>query len=751
MYYQVLLLDAVADYDLPYVYTYEKPLLRGQLVLVPFGLGNKAREGLILGESSAYPGAKEILKLVSHPLGDEDMDALLYLSHYYATPPAAYGRLFLPKALRVLPQEAWIMKDGLTLQEQQEFLRLLDQDGKALENSGLALKEISYRQRISFPEEEFLFSLVTKEELEERLRKLPPSHHEKRRILEQLIQAFPSPSPRQGRTLSSLKSLEQEGLLVRRKVPQSFQGNTSTKECIVKQLPPLSSKQEIALDEILASPGKLNLLQGVSASGKSYLYLHLALHCLKKKKKFLLLLPDGSLLPAMEEFFRRYFGDQVGVYHAQMSQREEKTALYAFIEGETPVMITTRKGLFLPLDHVEWVLLDEVQEDGYQSKHPYFHGVELASYYGRQGRVNLLFSTATPPISLMLQEDLHRVVLDEPYHKRSLELELVDMRRELSQGNRSAISRSLYAALKKVIQEEGLAFLLMNKRLYASYVFCRHCGEALRCPRCSTSLSYDQARKEVVCSACTYHAPMESTCPHCHSTSFRYYGGGLQQVVEEVRRNFPQAKVLPLDAVTMRKKLGYKDLHRQLSQGKINVLVGTPIIAKGLDFDVDLLAVINADFYLHLPNYRSGEKTFQLLMQFLGRGGRRRASKAILQSYDPKNYVLQHVLRGDVQGFMEKELSLRESRGLPPYSNYLLVILQGEISEVQEQAENMALFLQERTEAQVSEPYGHWTPKERKILVSSKDSLEDVKQLLLHLRQEKQWKFTVEVDPLSTI
>lgn len=750
MYYKLLLLDAVADYDLPYIYKSEEPLEGGQLVLVPFGAGNRSKEALVLGPSEEYAEAKSILSIVSKPLDEQDLEAIHFLSQYYAMPPAAYARLFLPKALRVEPKIHWVMRDDLFPLEKEEFFSLVEGGGDALAKSPLAKKEISFREKVRLPKEEWLSSLLLSHELLDYLDGLPHTHHHKRRIVEELYEAFPSPIPRGDLALSSIKSLEKEGILRRRLIPKSIKQIYHEMDIEKKELPKLSSSQEKALEELLSGQGQ-SLLQGVSASGKSYLYLYLAKHCLEQKKNFLLLVPEGSLIPAMAEHFKRYFEERVGVYHGQMSQTEEKAELLAYLEGKYPIMITTRKGLFLPLDDVEMLVLDECQDDAYLSKHPYFHAVELASFFAKQGRARLIFASATPPLSLKLQEDLRTVRLDEAYHERKLDVELIDMRRELSEGNASPLSRKLRNALATVVKKRGLAFLLMNKRLYASYVFCRTCGEALLCPNCGTSLSYDQKRKMLVCAACTYKAAMKKNCPHCGSHAFRYYGGGLQQVVEELRKSFPAARILSLDAVTMRRKLGYIELHRKLQNGEVDILVGTPLIARGLDFDVDLLAVINADFYLHLPNYRSGEKTYELLHQFLGRGGRRKESKALLQTYEPKNYVLTHVLKGDTDGFLKQEAALRESRDLPPFTNYLLIRVQGEIHRVNDEAMEMANYLREQTDVFVSEPYGNWSAQERKILLRSKDAMDEVKELLLSLRQDKKWKFTVEVNPLSMI
>lgn len=751
MYYKVLLLDAVADYDLPYIYKSKEPLQRGQLVLVPFGSGNKPREALVIGDAKEYAEAKEVLENVSFPLKKEQMEAIDYLSHYYATPPAAYARLFLSKALRVEPVLHWVKRSDLSPSETKEYYASLHKGLDYLRQRELVVEELSYRKRVNLPQKEYLISLFPLDGLEEYVEKTPASHTGKRRVLQALLDTYPSPSERGDLPLASIKRLEEEGVLLREFVPVSLKNHYHELEASYKALPALSELQQKALEELLETSSKLSLLQGVSASGKSYVYLHLAKACLVKGKRFLLLLPEGSLVPAMVELFKEHFGELVGVYHAQMSAREEMSELLDYLEGKYPIMITTRKGLFLPLEDVEIMVLDECQDDGYLSKHPYFHGLELAFFYGRQGKTHVVLGSATPPLALLQQEDLHLVRLDEPYHERQVEIELVDMRRELSEGNRSPLSRSLMQAIHSTMKKEGLTFLLMNKRLYASYIFCRSCGEALLCPQCLTSLSYDQRKKRVLCATCSYEAEMPKTCPHCGSSAFRYYGGGLQQVVEQLRKTYPHAKILGLDAATMRTKLGYIELHRRLQKAEVDVLVGTPLIARGLDFDVDLLGVINADFYLHLPNYRSGEKTFELLHQFLGRGGRRKATRAIIQSYDPDNYVLDHVLRHDVDGFMEREAQLRRSRDLPPFSHYILLRVQGDTDRVEEEALEMAKFLQEYTTAQVSEPYGHWTPKERKILLRSKESVDEIKELLLAIRQHKPWKFTVEVDPLSTI
>ncbi|NLY35749.1 MAG: primosomal protein N' [Tissierellia bacterium] len=744
MYYRIILLDAVSDYDRPYIYKSNKTLQKGQLVLVPFGRGNVPREGLVLGEEEAFSGAKSILKETGVILSASSLEALNFLSHYYAIPPAAYSRLFLPKALRVEARAHFVMRENLSNEQIREYLSIKDNEEK-LRQSGLCNIQYQYNQRVKLPQNEMLLSQYSLLELEEYLNKLPKSYKRQREIIEELIHNYPQMIPRGEQSLSSIKTLEDKGIVLRVYISRRISSSYRQIKGFFQSLPLLESAEKKALEQMSKEEGGLFLLHREKSSAWN-IYLHLAENSLEKEKRFILLFPDASLLPAAVELFKEHFGDLVGVYHGKMSPKEQKSELLSFIEGRFPIMITSRMGLFLPLEEVDTIIVDECQDDGYVSKHPYFHGNELASFYGQQQGIKTIFASAVPPLELYLREDIYKVNLVEESLQRP-KIELVDMRRELSQGNRSPLSERMIEEITQVLENKGLGFLLMNRKNYASYVFCRKCGHALYCPQCRGSLHYDQKTKTLFCPGCGYKSPAMDQCPQCGSNAFRFYGGGIQMVREELQRLFPQARIVNVDAKTMEEKDGYIKLHRLLKEKKMDLLLGTSLIAKGFDYDVSFLGVINADFYLHIPSYRAAEKGFQLLKLFLERGNRQ--CTALIQTYEPKNYVLQGVLQGDVENFLKKEMALRQARKLPPFSSYILIHLKGDVKTIDKISKEMILELQGHG-ANISESFGQWIPGERKILITADDPSE-IKEHLLSLHASRPWQFSVEVDPIESV
>lgn len=744
MYYKIILLDAVSDYDRPYVYQSQKNLEKGQLVLVPFGRGNQPREGLVFGEAAEFSKAKNILEDTGIFLSPISLAAIDFLSSYYAMPPAAYSRLFLPKALRVNPKLHLVMREDLNEKEIKEYLTIKD-DKEKLGQSGLCHEEYLYDQRVKLPEEEMLLSQYSFIDLKAYLETLPKNYKRQKEIIENLLNHFPSMVPREGASLSSIKSLEKKGILTRVFIPRRITSNYKKVKENYKDLPLTKPSENKLVKEINASAKGLYLLLRQGSSARN-VFLHLAARSLEKGKRFLLLFPDASLIPAAVELFKEHFGDLVGVYHGKMTIKEQKSELLSFKEGRFPIMITSRIGLFLPLEDVDTMILDECQDDGYVSQNPYFHGNELASFYAQQHGIKTVFASSAPPLDLYLREDIQKLILEEDSFSHPQGY-LVDMRRELSEGNRSPLSKGMIKEIDQLLENNGLAFLLMNKRNYASYVFCRKCGHALYCPHCRASLHYDQKNKKLFCPACGYKSPSVRDCPECGSKAFRFYGGGIQMVSEELKRLYPKARILSVDAKTMEQKDGYIKLHRILKEKKVDILIGTSLIAKGFDYDVDFLGVINADFYLHVPSFRSSEKGFQLLKLFLERGARE--SKYLIQTYEPKNYVLQSVLENNVEVFLEKEAALRQARNLPPFSSYILIKIKGDSKTLDKVSQKMIEELQPYKEF-VSEPFGEWLVNERRILIKAEDTTA-IKAHLLSLHASKSWQFSVEVDPIESV
>lgn len=736
MNFEIVLLDAIEDYDRPYIYESQEDLIKGQLVFVPFGHGDKPREGLVLGPAEAFSGAKKVISASQIFINQDQVDAAIYLSDYYGLSLAAYLRLFLPRTLRVEPRKELVARKDLSVQDYDDYISLLDKPEELI-NKGLAFYDYSYHSRVKLPTRELIKPLFSREVLEDYLLDLPQNYARQIELLERLIYVYPSMLERSDESLAAIKSLEDGGLIERVYLPRRLASNYRQARPEEKALPELDEQKKSIYNDFLSDQSFMGLLIRENTQALD-LYIHLAKKALEEERRLILVYPDASMVPGLVETFKKHFGDRVGVYHGRMSAREMKSELLYYMEGRFPIMITSRLGLFLPLKKGDYLVVEEAQDQGHQSQNPYYDGLELAAYYGRHMNIRVLFASSVPGLDLYMREDLVHFRLKE---KLEVKTELVDMRRELAQANKSPLSERLVEELRLLLKSGGLALLLMNKRHYASYVFCRSCGYVFSCPQCGSSLYYNQKSSSFFCPSCNYSSKAPSQCPQCSSRAFRYYGGGIEMIYDELKKIFPQARIISVDAKTMSSKDGYINLHSQLRNKEVDIVLGTSLIARGLDYDIDFLAVVNADFYLHIPIYKAAERGYQMIRRFLERG--RPGAKCLIQTYEPKNYVLESVLEDDSIGFLEKEMRLREARALPPFIDYLLIRVFGEGAKLDEDASRIAKAISHH-DLEISDVFGQWLFSERRILVKGYD-FEEIKKDLIGLRGQG-LRFVFEVD-----
>ncbi|MBC7876398.1 MAG: primosomal protein N' [Anaerolineales bacterium] len=444
----------------------------------------------------------------------------------------------------------------------------------------------------------------------------------------------------------------------------------------------LTPEQDSALAQIInaitnQTVSKLQyLLYGVTGSGKTEIYLRAAEETIKRGKQVIVLVPEIALTPQTVHRFLARFPGQVGLIHSKLSEGERYDTWRRARSGKLKVIIGARSALFSPLPNIGLIVADECHDGSYyQSEPPFYHAVTAIQEYARLCGAVCILGSATPSIEQRYKAENNEITkLDLPYRIVEAGLppvETVDMREELKTGNRGIFSRALAESLAETISRGEQAILFLNRRGTATYIFCRDCGYVVKCPRCETPLTLHIDEKEkLLCHRCGYERQMPKTCPECNGKNIRAYGLGSEKVEAEVQAMFPQAQTLRWDWETTRKKDAHEMILTHFANHQADILVGTQMLAKGLDLPlVTLVGIVLADVGLNLPDPFASEKVFQTLTQVAGRAGRSaRGGKVILQTFMPEHYAIQSASQHDVNGFYEQELNYRKQLGYPPFT-----------------------------------------------------------------------------------
>lgn len=457
------------------------------------------------------------------------------------------------------------------------------------------------------------------------------------------------------------------------------------------------------------------LLHGVTGSGKTEVYMRLIDIALKKQRSVLMMVPEISLTPQLAQRLVDRFGKQVAVWHSALSAGERYDTWRRLKAGDTKILLGARSAILANLPDLGLIILDEEHDGSYKqsSPSPRYHARTLAEERAKRTGSLLLLGSATPDVvSYQQAQNTNRILeLPERVFKQALPASvLIDMRLEQAARNRSIFSRSLLESLAVCLKQKEQAILLINRRGYASHVFCRSCGFVMRCNNCSVSLVFHQTGPNaghLICHHCAFQSDCTEICPACESPFIRQFGLGTQRVEEELRENFPDAKVLRLDSDITSRKGAYEEVFNQFSAGEADVLIGTQIVAKGLDIaKVTLVGVLAADAAFNLPDYRSFERGFQLLTQVSGRAGRgAHAGKVILQTYNVALPALLMAKKQDYKTFFAEEIESRKEYQYPPYSQIIRVVAACENSELaqsatEQLAEELSNYLEDKVEAE---------------------------------------------------
>lgn len=461
----------------------------------------------------------------------------------------------------------------------------------------------------------------------------------------------------------------------------------STAKEVVKENIVLSPEQNKAYlqNRKLLDKGGVGLLFGVTGSGKTQIYLKLIDDVLDAGRDAIVLVPEISLTPQVLEKFHSRYGSKTAVIHSGLSLGERNDEFKRIDRGEAKIVIGTRSAVFAPVHNLGIIIIDEEQEQTYKSERtPRYNAKDVARYRTKYNNALLLLGSATPSIesySNALKGKYTLSVLNERYGNAVLpDVVTVDMKKELRNGNKSCISSVLRESLIETVENGKQAILLINRRGYNTFIACNECGHILTCPNCSISLTYHSYNNRLTCHYCGYTKRLDNKCDNCQSDSVRYSGYGTQRIEEEVSALVPGARVLRMDADTTSTKFSHEKLLNQFAQKEYNILIGTQMVAKGLDFeDVSLVGVVNADNSLYDESYFANERAFDLITQVVGRAGRRNTQgKAIIQTVNPYNEIIEFASNQDYKAFYDSEIQIRKLMIYPPFCDIFLATFTGE-------------------------------------------------------------------------
>lgn len=444
----------------------------------------------------------------------------------------------------------------------------------------------------------------------------------------------------------------------------------------------LSEVQQNAFNTYLKmmDTGGTGLLYGVTGSGKTQVYLKLIDEAISRGKDVIVLVPEISLTPQMLYIFHSRYGKKVAVMHSGLSIGERTDEYKRADRGEAKIIVGTRSAVFAPVHNLGLIVMDEEQEHTYKSERtPRYNTRDVANFRCRYNNALFLMTSATPSVESYSAAVKGKYVLceiNERYGDSKLpEIVTVDMKKEIAQGNKSPISKTLQSLIADNLDKHKQTILLINRRGYNTFIACNSCGHVITCPNCSISLTYHSYNNRLMCHYCGYSKPLDNVCPECGKNSIRYSGYGTQRIEDELERLFPEASVLRMDADTTSEKFSHQKLFDAFSRGDYDILIGTQMVAKGLDFpNVTLVGVVNADNSLYDESYLANERSFDLITQVVGRSGRRaEAGKAVIQTINPYNDVIEYASKQDYKSFFANEIQLRKLLTYPPFCDIYFI------------------------------------------------------------------------------
>lgn len=517
-----------------------------------------------------------------------------------------------------------------------------------------------------------------------------------------------------GAGISVITNMINKGYLIaydipKYRMPYHFSGHPEKKEIVLTE--EQAQAYHSLLEDYLRPQAEVSLLFGVTGSGKTQVFLKLADRCLEDGKTAVVMVPEIALTPQLLRIFSSRYGDSIAVFHSAMSRGQRMDEWRRVKAGKVKIAIGTRSAVFAPLERIGLIVMDEEQEGSYKSeKSPRFHAADVARFRARYHNALLVLSSATPSVETYSKAQsgiYHLATISHRYGAAVLpEVVTVDMRKELAAGNTSVISRPLADALQAVLDARNQAILLLNRRGHNTFVSCPACNNVLTCTHCSISLTYHSANQRLVCHYCGKSVPLVQKCPVCGNTHMHYAGQGTQKAEVELRAMYPGARILRMDADSTMTRTAFEDKIRAFSNGDYDIMIGTQMVAKGLDFPkVTLVGVLNSDQSLYSDDFRSFEKTFSLLTQVVGRSGRGSIrGTAMIQTCDPDNEIIRFAAQQDYVSFYENEILTRRLMVYPPFCDLTVAyILSADRAAAERGAAFVANYMKEKIHAEFAD------------------------------------------------
>ncbi|EQC0677298.1 primosomal protein N' [Listeria innocua] len=774
--------DRPFDYFIPE--DLEDLIRPGMRVSVPFG--NRKIQGFVisLGETEENPKLKgiEAVMDLAPVLNEELMELGDWLAEDTLSFRVSAYQAMLPAALRAKYEKYFLRLD----EENEELERLFEGyetlDWKVAESRGI-LKEIGkwvregsvevvyqVKNKITSKKVRVVSCLKAPHQLAEIIEDMPKNAKAQSRVLA-FFQAFKGTEiaaaelKKQAETTdATIKKLVDLNILtIQEKIisRDPYENHQFEKSESLQLLP----DQALACEKITAATEQETfLIHGVTGSGKTEIYLQTIEAKLKEGKEAIVLVPEISLTPQMVERFKSRFGSEVAVLHSALSSGEKYDEWRKIERKEARVVVGARSAVFAPFENLGIIIIDEEHEASYkQEDNPRYHARDVAIWRAEKYQCPVVLGSATPSLESFARakKGVYTLIeLPSRVNDRAMpEVRVVDMRVELRKENRTEFSTELLEKIKDRIAKKEQTVLMLNRRGYSSFVMCRDCGYVVECPNCDISLTYHQSSNQMKCHYCGHEERVPNHCPSCEGEHIRYFGTGTQKVEESLTKLIPEARVIRMDVDTTRTKGAHEKLLKSFRNHEADILLGTQMIAKGLDFpDITLVGVLNADTMLHLPDFRASERTFQLLTQVSGRAGRHeRTGEVVVQSYNPEHYSIEFAKQHDFIGFYNHEMKLRKMGSYPPFY-YLTMINVSDENEMKaiRTIQEMAQFLRGKlgpdavilgpvpsTITRIKNKYRYQCIIKYKIEPNLKKEL---KTLITHYQKDQQKGLTITID-----
>lgn len=648
MYADVIVDINHAEVDKVFEYSYEDcKITLGSRVVVPFG--NKYLEGIVIGvkKTSNYDAdkIKPIYTLLEETpaLTPETLKLMDYVRTTCYVTRALALRLFLPSEMR---------KGKI----KERFVRYVSiADGVDVERAISSLRKTAIKQK-------------------DLLLYLEENGKSKSSELAELF------------SISAINGLKEKGYVEfseEKELRSPYKGLNADK----KQLS-LTEKQIDAVNSVKQTDKTVSLIFGVTGSGKTEVYLNLINSVIEQGKTAIMLVPEIALTPQMLKQLRARFGDDAAILHSGLSAGERFDEWWRLRNGEAKIAIGARSAIFAPLENIGLIIIDEEHDGSYTSESsPRYSTIDIAKFRAENCNAKLVLGSATPSIESFKNatDGIYNLIeLPDRINKKPLpHVEVVDMRKEVMRGNNTPFSSVLKSEIEECLKKGNQAILFLNQRGYSKTVICTECGHVQKCTSCDVSLTYHKEDNALLCHYCGAKYKMIEACTECGSPYIRYGGTGTERVVLELKKLYPTARILRMDRDTTQSKEGHFNILNNFSAREADILVGTQMIAKGHDFPfVTLVGILDADMSLHFSDFRSNERTFQLITQVAGRSGRaEEAGKVVLQTYSPENTVLRQSIKYDYLAFFNQEISIRKATAFPPFTDIVRVLISSEDEE----------------------------------------------------------------------